>query len=50
MERHDSAVEKARRVLSDLLDAVRGQGFGKPAALQPVPVRVQSPVIVRRPR
>jgi hypothetical protein len=50
MERHDSAGEKVRRVLSDLLDVVKGQGLGKTAALQPVPVRVPAPVVVRRPR
>ncbi len=50
MERHSSVGERVRRTLSDLLDAVKGQGLGKTVALQPVPVRVPSPVIVRRPR
>lgn len=50
MERHDSLGEKARRMLSDLLDILTGRGLGKTAALQPVPVRTPTPVVIRRPR
>lgn len=52
MERHETAGEKVRRTLSDLMDMVKGQGLRKTAALQPVPVRVPVPfpIDVRRAR
>jgi hypothetical protein len=52
MARQNPVVETIRRTVNEILDVFRGQGLGKTAALQPVPVPVRAdvPVIVRRPR
>lgn len=48
MARQNPVAERARRIVSEILDVFKG--VGKTAALHPVPVRAEVPVIVRRPR
>jgi hypothetical protein len=50
MARKNSLVERVRRTVSEILDVFKGQELNKTAALQPVPVRADVPVIVRRSR
>jgi hypothetical protein len=49
MERHNPAADRLRRTVSELLDLLKGQGLRR-TALQPVPVRVSDPIVIRRPR
>ena len=50
MTQHNSAADRLRRTVSEILEVLKGQGLSKKTALQPVPVRADVPAVVRRPR
>jgi hypothetical protein len=50
MAQHNSAADRVRRTVSEILEVLKGPGLSKTTALQPVPVRADIPTVVRRPR